>query len=176
MGPPGGGREPLTQRLQRHYNIITYCDLGPESITMIFEKILNAFIGTFSSEVRQTISGLVQSTQNVFKGVTEKLKPTPAKSHYTFNLRDISKIFQGVCSADQKTTSTAVDLIRIWLHENQRVFSDRMINNQDKETLQELCIQEAERLKVQKPAIFNVERIIFGDYFNGIDGENRPYI
>jgi dynein heavy chain, axonemal len=32
------------------------------------------------------------------------MKPTPSKSHYTFNLRDISKIFQGVVSANQKLT------------------------------------------------------------------------
>jgi len=51
-----------------------------------------------------------------------------------------------------------------------------MINNQDKDTLVELCVAEGEKMKVAKPAIFNVERVIYGDYFNGIDGENRPYI
>jgi dynein heavy chain len=51
MGPPGSGREPLTQRLQRHYNIMAYTDLGPESITMIFNKILSAYIGYFNSAV-----------------------------------------------------------------------------------------------------------------------------
>jgi len=47
MGPPGGGRSPITQRLQRHYNIITYTDLDNKSITMIFEQIVKAFIGGF---------------------------------------------------------------------------------------------------------------------------------
>lgn len=62
MGPPGGGRSPLTQRLQRHYNFLTYTNLGKESITMIFSKILKAFIGNFSAEIAQTIDPLIEST------------------------------------------------------------------------------------------------------------------
>jgi hypothetical protein len=31
-------------------------------------------------------------------------------------------------------------------------------------------------MKVDRKTLFNAERIIFGDYFNGIDGENRPFI
>lgn len=32
MGPPGGGRAKITMRLQRHFNLITYTDLGVDSI------------------------------------------------------------------------------------------------------------------------------------------------
>ena len=62
MGPPGGGREPLTQRLQRHYNILTYTELGSDSISMIFEKIFMAFAGGFSSEVRALVPQVVASS------------------------------------------------------------------------------------------------------------------
>jgi hypothetical protein len=36
--------------------------LGKESITMIFSKILKAFIGNFSAEIAQTIDPLIEST------------------------------------------------------------------------------------------------------------------
>jgi len=51
-----------------------------------------------------------------------------------------------------------------------------MINPQDKEVLLGLILNECEIFKLKKDQLFNVERIIYGDYFNGIDGENRPYL
>jgi dynein heavy chain len=36
---------------------------------------------------------LVNTTILMYKQVTEQFRPTPAKSHYTFNLRDVSKVF-----------------------------------------------------------------------------------
>jgi hypothetical protein len=69
-----------------------------------------------------------------------------------------------------------MDLIRVWIHEAQRVFGDRMINNQDRDVLLDLLITEAGKFKLKKDDIFNSERIIFGDYMAGIDGDNRPYV
>jgi dynein heavy chain len=55
MGPPGGGKSVITQRMQRHFNIITYTDLGKESVTMIFSKIVKAFLGNYSNQVADAI-------------------------------------------------------------------------------------------------------------------------
>jgi dynein heavy chain len=66
--------------------------------------------------------------------------------------------------------------MRLWVHENQRVFGDRMINNDDKEVLNKLLFDESEKIGVKKADIMNVERLIYGDYGAGIDGENRPYV
>lgn len=82
--------------------------------------------------MKAEVNNIVTATQIVYAGVEERLRPIPIKSHYTFNLRDMSKIFQGVCSASAKLVNTKVDLLRLWVHENQRVFGDRMINDQDK--------------------------------------------
>ena len=144
MGPPGGGRSPVTGRLQRHYNYLTYTDLGSDSISMIFNKILGRFFGSFAEDVKAQLGKLVDATQAVYAGVQLKLKPTPNKSHYTFNLRDISKIFQGVCSANQKTINTKVEILQLWYHENQRVFADRMISEEDKDVLKDLIYKESE--------------------------------
>jgi len=140
MGPPGGGRSVITQRLQRHFNIITYTVLGAESVEMIFTKIVNKFLSIFTDDVKNSVSKLVDATQFVYNGVEEKLRPIPAKSHYTFNLRDISKIFQGVCAGSVKFITTKIDLVRLWVHENQRVFADRMINDSDKKVLLDLLL------------------------------------
>lgn len=43
---------------------------------------------------------LVDATIRVYSTITTQLLPTPAKSHYTFNLRDLSKVFQGILMAE----------------------------------------------------------------------------
>ena len=93
MGPPGGGRSPITKRLERHFNIITYTYMSKESIKMIFSTIVKSFLSGFSFEISQSLDSIVDSTQRVDNEVEPNLKPTPTKSHYTFNLRDMSKIF-----------------------------------------------------------------------------------
>ena len=40
--------------------------------------------------------GLVNSTIHVFTRISNELLPTPAKIHYIYNLRDMSKVFQGI--------------------------------------------------------------------------------
>jgi hypothetical protein len=39
----------------------------------------------------------VGATLDVYESVQKQLLPTPTKSHYTFNLRDMSKVFQVRC-------------------------------------------------------------------------------
>jgi hypothetical protein len=43
-----------------------------------------------------------------------------------------------------------VDVIRLWIHESQRVFGDRMINDKDKDILLGLLLAEADKLSLKK--------------------------
>jgi dynein heavy chain len=55
MGPPGGGRSAISQRMKRHFNMLAYPHLAKESITMIFNKILKAFVGHFSEAIGKVV-------------------------------------------------------------------------------------------------------------------------
>ena len=64
--------------------------------------------------------------------------PTPSKSHYTFNLRDIWRVFQGMCSASPKHTVDVKNFLKLWYHENMRVFHDRLTTTEDRNYLKQM--------------------------------------
>ncbi len=67
-------------------------------------------------------------------------------------------------------------MLRIWIHENTRVFGDRMINDGDRNFLQTLMLEKStQHFGVKKELIFNAERLLFTDFMEGIDVDVRIY-
>ena len=48
----------------------------------------------FTPEVRDACQDLVSTAMGMYFELSANLLPTPAKSHYTFNLRDLNKVSQ----------------------------------------------------------------------------------
>ena len=134
MGPPGGGKTFITPRMQRHFNIIAFTDVDETTLTQIFKKILSWYfeVGGFNQEVARMDDKIVAGTMKIYHNIQEELRPTPAKSHYTFNLRDFSKVIMGICMIDKTKCTTVDTTIRLWAHETMRVFGDRLINDEDR--------------------------------------------
>jgi len=53
---------------------------------------------------------IVETCIEVYNTITTQLLPTPSKSHYTFNLRDLSKVFQGMLMADASKIDVRVTI------------------------------------------------------------------
>lgn len=111
----------------------------------------------------------VDATSDIYAKITQDLKPTPAKSHYTFNLRDMSKVFQGMLMASPQTCNDKFIMIRLWVHETMRVFHDRLVSMEDRfwvtNYVTEL-INEVFKEKIEYKELFEDRNIIFGDFMS----------
>jgi dynein heavy chain len=61
--------------------------------------------------------------------------PTPAKFHYSFNMRDLSRIFQGMLLAPRETIISVPYVVSLWRHECERVLCDKLTNREDRQWL-----------------------------------------
>ena len=51
--------------------------------------------------------------------------PTPAKFHYIFNLRDLSRVWEGMLHVEAAQCTTPDTVVALWSHECTRVIADR---------------------------------------------------
>ncbi|XP_018428368.1 PREDICTED: dynein heavy chain 2, axonemal [Nanorana parkeri] len=133
MGPPGGGRTAISGRLQSRFNLINMTFPSESQIKRIFGTMMSQKLQDFEEEVKPVGDIITQATIELYNAITQRFLPTPAKIHYLFNLRDISKVFQGMLRAHRDLHDTKHSMTKLWVHECFRVFSDRLVDSSDTE-------------------------------------------
>ncbi|XP_014211752.1 dynein heavy chain 12, axonemal [Copidosoma floridanum] len=134
MAPPGGSRQELYARFLRHFNLYEISEFSNDSIFRIFTNVALFGLkrrGFTTSDVNTTVNSIVNATTVIFEGARAELRPTPAKSHYLFNLRDFSRVITGCTMIRKESAETKDKFIRLWTHEILRVFGDRLIDATD---------------------------------------------
>uniref|UniRef100_A0A7M4G3F0 Dynein axonemal heavy chain 12 n=1 Tax=Crocodylus porosus TaxID=8502 RepID=A0A7M4G3F0_CROPO len=193
MGPPGGGRNPVTSRFLRHFNICTINSFSDETMVRIFSTIVAFYLrnNEFTPEFFTIGNQIVSGTLEVYKKAMKNLLPTPAKSHYTFNLRDFSRVIQGCLLIKKESVEKKQTMIRLFVHEVFRVFYDRLVDDADsawlfrlvkdivKEHFKEGFDQVFAHLKQGSAAVTeeDTRSLVFGDYMTpDLEGDERLYI
>ena len=143
--PPGGGRSPLTPRFMRHFNVLSMPEASPRTMKSIFGGILDGFLDIFSTEIRGMGSGAINATIDVYETIREEMRPTPSRAHYTFNLRDVAKVIQGILQASTETVNTPQTFVRLWVHEAMRVFHDRLVSDSDRVWFTKLAAEKTSK-------------------------------
>lgn len=157
MGPPGGGRNNITARFLRHFNMIAINEFDDGSMKTIFSKILgwHFMVKNFSEPFRAIVPKVIDATLAIYKEAARNLLPTPTKSHYMFNLRDFARVIQGLTLSDPESCSDVNAMQRLWVHEIFRVYYDRLVDDQDRKWFYECTVRvTAECLQENFHSIF----------------------
>jgi dynein heavy chain len=173
--------------------VVAFANFDSAAMEGIFKTILKWYfrVNNFNAEVAGMDSKIVQGTSKVYMKIQDELKPTPLKSHYTFNLRDFSKVICGICMAGSKQVANADVVTRLWAHEVIRVFGDRLINDEDRLWMLN-CIRDTVRAPFASSfdtvfqhldtdrnnkvdTLDEIRGLIFGDVLTPFGMPERPY-
>lgn len=147
MGPPSTGRNSVSARFLSHFFTLYATPFGRDSLQTIFEGLLDWHFARTQFPVDAGITELkglvVKSTIELYEAVKQcpELLPTPKKSHYFYNLRDLSKVIRNMAKVDGRGLRSKAQLLKLWMHECTRVFMDRLESQRDRRVFQKLARQ-----------------------------------
>ena len=150
--PAGGGRNVVSMRTISHFINFALPDASDEVLQSIFNSILHGHLtyvdtsdpqaqgNKFPVDVANISASAVRALIQIYQTLSTILRPTPSKIHYTFNLRDVSKVVQGVLRATTGVIKSVEDFASLFRHECLRVFADRTIADEDRNAVYDTII------------------------------------
>ncbi|XP_047613271.1 dynein axonemal heavy chain 9 isoform X1 [Phacochoerus africanus] len=130
---PTAGSFTINPRLQRHFSVFALSFLGADALSSIYSTILTQHLklGSFPASLQKATPQLIHLALTFHQKVATAFLPTAVKFHYIFNLRDLASIFQGILFSSVECVKSTQDLVKLYLHESNRVYRDKMVEEKD---------------------------------------------
>uniref|UniRef100_A0A8C5JYE8 Dynein, axonemal, heavy chain 10 n=1 Tax=Jaculus jaculus TaxID=51337 RepID=A0A8C5JYE8_JACJA len=176
MGKAGGGRNEVDPRFMSLFSVFNVPFPSEESLHLIYYSILKGHTSTFYESIAAVSKRLTLCTLILYKNIIQDLPPTPSKFHYIFNLRDLSRVFNGLVLTNPQRFQTVAQMVRVWRNECLRVFHDRLINEIDKKLVQDHIGDLVRSHFNEDWETVMRDPILFGDFRMALhEGEPRVY-
>jgi len=168
----------VSKRFISQFSLLSLPSPNDTVLYRIFSQVLNQFVKGFSDTVFSLSDSIVKASITFYRKTKSLLLPTPTRSHYSFNLRDVTRVFKGILMTNTKSLYDHSSFVKLWYHENLRVFGDRMIDNRDRGILSGVLFDVAKhhlKIKDDPHLIFDDHPILWTDILGGY-GDNIPRV
>ncbi|XP_051881424.1 dynein axonemal heavy chain 6-like [Pristis pectinata] len=178
--PPGGARSELSQRLLKHFCIFTLPQPSTKSMQHIFQVKVGHHLEShnFMPVVQNCRDQLVTTAISMYYKMSQHMLPTPINPHYTFNMRDLAKVIDGLLRADEADIVSKNKAMVLFAHEVTRVFHDRLSNTKDRQMFYTFLSDDLHNYFKSKlsPAELIDSCFLFGDFLDlQVSSESRVY-
>lgn len=101
---------------------------------------------------------------DIYLNTIKDFLPTPTKCHYTFNLRDMSKVIQGMLMCRLDDLEDKSYLVMLYMSETFRVFRDRLVDVKDRQKFSEMAHRFLEEHLQEDWELEHYQNVLFGDF------------
>jgi dynein heavy chain len=147
---PTAGSFVICERAQRQF--ATFASIMPskQDLTTIFKTLLSGHVLGFPGPVCDGIDRIVEGSLVLYDEISKKFLPSAVKFTYNWSLRELTNIFQGLCMMKMGNYNTYSEVVRLWLHEFNRVISDRFFTLPEFEVYENL-VREVMKKQLMVP-------------------------
>ncbi len=131
-------------RLVRHFWQLSLGAISVEATTTIYTKVIQAVFSRdsgFPSNVARLAPRVVAATVELCMRGQDDLPSTPTREHYSFDIRDVAQVIQGVTRVRPRCCQREDSLAKLWYHECARTFHDRLIDAQDRRRYTDIAVE-----------------------------------
>ncbi|XP_027593384.2 dynein heavy chain 10, axonemal isoform X1 [Pipra filicauda] len=176
MGKAGGGRNEVDPRFISLFSVFNIPFPSEHSLKSIYSSILKGHTATFTEAISAISDKITLCTLELYKMIISDLPPTPSKFHYIFNLRDLSRVYNGLVLTSSERFQKVTQMVRVWRNECLRVFHDRLINEEDKALVQGHIKSLVEEHFADELEHAMRDPVLFGDFRTALnEAEPRVY-
>jgi dynein heavy chain len=125
---PTAGSFNVNPRYQRHFWTVAVNNPDQASQIMIYETFLKGHFKRFKPTIQEITVPLIKAAISLHDKVQSSFRKTALNFHYEFTIRHLSNIFQGILFSQPAQFTDQEKIVKLWLHESERVYADRLIN------------------------------------------------
>eukprot|EP00026_Physarum_polycephalum_P019283 Phypoly_transcript_21224.p1 GENE.Phypoly_transcript_21224~~Phypoly_transcript_21224.p1 ORF type:complete len:188 (+),score=27.67 Phypoly_transcript_21224:46-564(+) len=156
-------------RMVRHFTTFAIAQHDSSTMKTIFNAIVSAFLPKLSVPMQELKQHVVDASVELLFTTAESFLPTPAKSHYTFHIRDLVRLFSTLLSQQVAYISSKAQVVKLWYHECTRVFQDRLADFDDRSKFSNIINSITNKyFQVSQEEVADYRDNIFVDFLAGL--------